>query len=130
MAGTRNFKSVLLLSLVVFLHRRCSTHFSPWSCSQVLQTSYDDGRLPSKADLTLSTVLTSIGAVLLANLLVILANRKGRKLVFDTIETILAIVLVILLLSIVLGLPIGASSLSQQCLFWVRYTAITSFLCS
>ncbi|CAL8470854.1 g10396 [Coccomyxa elongata] len=75
---------------------------------QVLQASYDDRRLPSSANLTLSTVLTSIGAVLLANLLVILASRKGRKLVFDTVETILAIVLVILLLSIVLGLPVGA----------------------
>ncbi len=91
--------------------------------------SYDDRRLPSSADLTLSSVLTSIGAVVLANLLVILASRKGRKLVFDTVETILAIVLVILLLSIVLGLPVGAFSLSEKCLFWVRYMLYTSFAC-
>lgn len=46
---------------------------------------------------------------MLPNLLVVLASRKGRKLIFDTVETILAIILVILLLSIVLGLPVGES---------------------
>lgn len=87
----------------------------------MLQTSYDERRLPTSADLTLGTVSTSLGAVLLANLLVILASRKGRKLAFDTVETILAIVLVILLLSIVLGLPVGTSSHSEKCLSWVRH---------
>ncbi len=74
---------------------------------QVLQTSYEQRTLPSRVDLTQSVMLTSLGALLLPNVLVILASRKGRKLVFDTVETILAIILVFLLLSIVLGLPIG-----------------------
>lgn len=60
-------------------------------------------------DLTNNIMLTSLGALLLPNLLVVLASRKGRKLIFDTVETILAIILVILLLSIVLGLPVGES---------------------
>ncbi|BDA45550.1 hypothetical protein COCOBI_07-3370 [Coccomyxa sp. Obi] len=103
--GSDPVKSDWLISTQQWADERRNDLMDAW---QVLQTSYDERRLPSSADLTFSTVLTSIGAVLLANLLVILASRKGRKLVFDTVETILAIVLVILLLSIVLGLPVGA----------------------
>ncbi|KAI7836118.1 hypothetical protein COHA_009997 [Chlorella ohadii] len=32
---------------------------------------------------------------------------KGRKLVFDTVETVLAIALIVVLLAVVLGLPLG-----------------------
>lgn len=80
---------------------------------QVLQTSLQQRRLPQRADLTSSIILTSLGAILLPQFLIILASKKGRKVVFDIVETILAIILVILLLSIVLGLPIG--ELSEPC---------------
>ncbi|EIE20304.1 hypothetical protein COCSUDRAFT_54460 [Coccomyxa subellipsoidea C-169] len=89
---------------------------------QVLQTSYEQRTLPSRVDLTQSVMLTSLGALLLPNVLVILASRKGRKLVFDTVETILATILVFLLLSIVLGLPIGA--------VYLMIKAISYFLAS
>lgn len=103
--GSEPAKSDWLISTQQWADERRNDLIDAW---QVLQTSYDERRFPTRAEFSLSTVLTSFGAILLANLLVILASRKGRKLVFDTVETILAIVLVILLLSIVLGLPVGA----------------------
>ena len=58
-------------------------------------------------DFTASMLWTSAALILLPNLLVILAKRKSRKLLLDSLESILAVALVIVLLGIVLGLPVG-----------------------
>ena len=58
-------------------------------------------------DFTASMLWTSVALVLLPNLLVILAKRKSRKMLLDSLESILAVALVIVLLVIVLGLPVG-----------------------
>ena len=73
----------------------------------VAYKSFATRSLPTNQDLTWSTVLTSIAALLLVNLLLSMLTRRGRKLVLDTVETILATILVVILISIVLGLPIG-----------------------
>ena len=52
-------------------------------------------------------ILTTIAVLVAPFLLAILANAKGRSLLMETLETIAATMLVLLLLGIVLGLPIG-----------------------
>ena len=71
-------------------------------------------------DFTASMLWTSAALILLPNLLVILAKRKSRKLLLDSLESILAVALVIVLLGIVLGLPVGEQ---VQLLFRVHCTA-------
>ena len=74
---------------------------------QVLRRSYEQQSLPGTADLARGTVMTSLTVLCMPAVLAVLANRKGRKLTLDAIETVLASILVVLLLSIVLGLPVG-----------------------
>lgn len=60
---------------------------------------------PSDAQLT---ALLSISALAVGiNVLLMLLVPKGRKLVLDTIETVLAIALIVVLVAIVLGLPLA-----------------------
>ena len=105
----RDFAHLFTFFLVVHFPFFNLDLISKFLALQILQTSHEQRRLPSRTDFNNNVMLTSLGALLLPNLLVILASRKGRKLIFDTVETILAIILIILLLSIVLGLPIGES---------------------
>lgn len=83
-------------------------------CAQILKTSVEQRSLPSASDLSPSLLLTSFAALLLPQVLFVLASKKGRKFVFDSLETVIASLLVLILLSIVLGLPIGTLSLSAQ----------------
>ncbi|PRW33611.1 hypothetical protein C2E21_7719 [Chlorella sorokiniana] len=59
----------------------------------------DDAQLAALA----STALLAVAI----NVLLMLLVPKGRKLVFDTVETVLAIALIVVLLAVVLGLPLG-----------------------
>lgn len=63
--------------------------------------SADSGSLMS------SSVGSTVVWLLLVNLVLVLITRRGRKLVFDVVETLLACILVVFLLTIVLGLPVG-----------------------
>jgi hypothetical protein len=74
---------------------------------QVLRRSYEQRVLPHTGDFAPGTLATSLAVISAPAVLAVLANRKGRKLILDAIETVLASILVILLLCIVLGLPIG-----------------------
>ena len=76
-------------------------------CCQVLGQSIEQRSIPGAGDLKPAMVLTAVAAFMAPFVLAILANKKGRMLVLNTCETIVATVLVLLLLSIVLGLPIG-----------------------
>lgn len=52
--------------------------------------------------------LVSVACTLAAlNLVLILLAPRGRKFIFDAVETVLAIALVAVLLAVVLGLPLG-----------------------
>ncbi len=62
-------------------------------------TAPDDAQLAALA----STALLAVAI----NVLLMLLVPKGRKLVFDTVETVLAIALIVVLLAVVLGLPLG-----------------------
>ena len=75
----------------------------------MLSQSYQARTLPERDDFTATMLWTSAAVLLLPTLLVILARKKPRKLLLDTLESILAVTLVIILLGIVLGLPVGES---------------------
>ena len=79
-------------------------------------------------DFTASMLWTSAALILLPNLLVILAKRKSRKLLLDTLESILAVALVIVLLGIVLGLPVGEQVPLPVCVQrgWLVYCCCTT----
>ena len=62
-------------------------------------TAPDDAQLAALA----STALLAVAI----NVLLMLLVPKGRKLVFDTVETVLAIALIVVLLAVVLGRPLG-----------------------
>lgn len=87
---------------------------------QTLRVSYEQQTLPDVAELAPSTVMTSLAVLCAPAVLAVLANRKGRKLMLDAIETILASILVVLLLCIVLGLPIGKALLHCMALLPCR----------
>ena len=58
--------------------------------------------------MTASVVATTLCFVFLPQALILLSTQQGRKNAYVVVETVLASVLVLLLLTIVLGLPIGA----------------------
>jgi hypothetical protein len=59
----------------------------------------DDAQAAALVSLLLLATAVNVGLLLLL--------PKGRRVVFDTVETILAIALIIILLAVVLGLPLG-----------------------
>ncbi|KAG2446387.1 hypothetical protein HXX76_000972 [Chlamydomonas incerta] len=64
--------------------------------------------LPPLTDIPESAQLTAAGTAILAVLLLILLSRPGRRAVFLTVDTVLAVLLLGLLLAAVLALPIVA----------------------
>lgn len=66
----------------------------------------DDAQLALRA-----TASLALGGLLL----LALAVPRGRKLVFETVETVLAVALIIVLLAAVLGLPLGAPPTAAAC---------------
>lgn len=54
--------------------------------------------LPDWNDVPMDAVYTTLGAMVLVQVLVAMLTSKGRRLVLDTIETILAIGLILILL--------------------------------
>lgn len=65
--------------------------------------------LPHAGDLPSNVLLTTLATVALAHVLLACLTQRGRKLVVDSVDTVLAVALIIILLGIVLGLPVGAS---------------------
>lgn len=78
------------------------------SATSYARRIYQDRALPDSEDLSQGAILTSIGAILLFNVVLALLSARVRKAVLDTLETIVACILIVVLLGIVLGLPVGA----------------------
>ena len=85
----------------------CGSNVWSGTTAQILSRSYQTRTLPVWDDFTASMLWTSVAFILLPNLLVILAKKKSRKMLLDSLESFLAVALVIVLLGIVLGLPVG-----------------------
>lgn len=60
----------------------------------------------------LTALLSTLGLAVAINVLLMLLVPRGRKLVLDTVETVLAIALLAVLIAAVLGLPLGECFLS------------------
>jgi hypothetical protein len=76
--------------------------------------AYDRRSMPALDALPRDVVLTVVGTWVLAYLLVVVIfSGKVRKFIFDVVETVVASALILLLIGIILGLPIG----EQRCAF-------------
>lgn len=74
------------------------------------QGLWQAGTLAPPDDAQMAALVSSALLALVVNVALALLLPKGRKLVFDTVETVLAIALIIVLVGVVLGLPLGERS--------------------
>lgn len=72
-----------------------------------LVQTYRDRSVAALASLPSHALYTAVGTLLLVNVLVACCSRHGRKMLVDIVDTTVAIFLILFLLAIVLGLPIG-----------------------
>ncbi len=68
---------------------------------------FEQKTLPAWEDVPLNVIYTTSFFIVAVHVLVALLTSSGRRVVFDTIETILAIILIVVLLGVVIGLPLG-----------------------
>ncbi len=73
------------------------------------------GSLAPPSDAQLAALLSTLGLVVTINLTLMLLVPRGRKLVLDTVETVLAIALLAVLIVTVLGLPLGECCAARCC---------------
>ncbi|KAG2483400.1 hypothetical protein HYH03_017752 [Edaphochlamys debaryana] len=78
------------------------------SLSSLAQDAWHHGRLPSLAEVEPNVLYTALGTVALAQFILVLLTRSGRRVVFLTADTILAVLLLVILLGAILSLPLGA----------------------
>ncbi|GAB4821264.1 hypothetical protein N2152v2_008310 [Parachlorella kessleri] len=75
-----------------------------WS---LLQEAISQKTLPAWDKVPANVLYSSLSALIGVQLLVTMLTSRGRRIVFDTVETILAIILILILLAVVIGLPLG-----------------------
>ena len=102
--------------LVGFLAARQQDLQAAWG---MLALALRRGSLPASSEMSRSVVWTTLAAVVAPYFVLVLATAKRRKLLFDSVESILAVALVLILLAMVLGLPIGASHVASYMLVHV-----------
>lgn len=68
---------------------------------------FQTGNFQSAYNLPHDTIMTAVGTLFLAQFIVLLLTRGGRSFLFKTVDTVLAIIFLVIILSIVLGLPFG-----------------------
>lgn len=74
----------------------------------LLSKAIQNKAVPSLNDVPSSAIYTSLAAIVGVQILVMMLTSKGRRVVLDTVETILAVALILVLLAVVIGCPIGA----------------------
>jgi hypothetical protein len=72
------------------------------------------GSLAAPDDVQLAALVSTLLLTAAINVLLMLLVPRGRKLVLDTAETVLAIALILILLAVVLGLPLGEWGARRQ----------------
>ncbi|GLC45406.1 hypothetical protein PLESTB_000622000 [Pleodorina starrii] len=76
--------------------------------SAIAQQAWEDRQLPQLGSVPQSALYTAIGILVTAQLFMVLLTRSGRRAIFTTVDTVLAVLLVGILLAAILSLPIGA----------------------
>ncbi len=66
-----------------------------------------ESTVPAWEDVPLNALYTTLAAAVVVQLLLAMLSRRGRRIIFDTVETVLAVILIVVLLAVVIGLPIG-----------------------
>lgn len=83
------------------------------------------GTFPDLKQVPESVLQTIQGTLLLLGLsLVLLLSRRSRKLALDTAETLVATSLLILIIAIILGLPVGIIYLSYRGLHYLVFATL------
>jgi hypothetical protein len=67
------------------------------------------GNMQAAYNLPEDVIATVLSTVILAQLLLMLATRGGRSFIFKTVDTILALIFLVVIIAVVLGLPAGTS---------------------
>ena len=70
-------------------------------------TAYETKSLPDMSDVSGSMMATTVAAMLLANAALMSLTSGGRKVVSNAIEAVITFVLLIVLILLVLGVPVG-----------------------
>lgn len=94
----------------------------------ILEKSYRDKSLSAWKEIPESALYTTLAAIVLVQLLVTSTTKRGRRVLYDTVETIIAIILIIFLLAIVFGLPLGECSLKKSLSSCTLKSELLSFL--
>ncbi|GIL83807.1 hypothetical protein Vretimale_10481 [Volvox reticuliferus] len=77
--------------------------------AEIAQTAWKQQRLPACDDVPKSAQYTAMGILVAAQLVMILLSSRGRRIIFLTVDTVLAVLLVGILLVAILSLPFGAA---------------------
>ena len=70
-------------------------------------TAYETKSLPDMSDVSGSMMATTVAAMLMANAALMSLTSGGRKVVSNAIEAVITFVLLIVLILLVLGVPVG-----------------------
>lgn len=74
----------------------------------VLYRAVADGQAPELSGVAPRVLYTAVATLLLAQLGLVLLVPRGRKFVIQAVDTVLAVVLIVLLLAFIISLPFGA----------------------
>ncbi|GIL83808.1 hypothetical protein Vretifemale_12501 [Volvox reticuliferus] len=81
--------------------------------AEIAQTAWKQQRLPACDDVPKSAQYTAMGILVAAQLVMILLSSRGRRIIFLTVDTVLAVLLVGILLVAILSLPFGEGELGM-----------------
>lgn len=84
-----------------FYHARLHDLGTAWS---LMQGALETKQLPPPKEVPSSVIATLISFLLMIN---ILLSPRGRKIVVETLDTVVATILIVLIVCIVLGFPVG-----------------------
>mmetsp|Transcript_23365 Transcript_23365/g.59913 ORF Transcript_23365/g.59913 Transcript_23365/m.59913 type:complete len:110 (-) Transcript_23365:175-504(-) len=103
------------------LHSLYTGLLADWTTTQdLLQHAWADGAVPPVSDLPFSSIITS---VVLVNVLALMLTARGRRLLWDTFETIVASAIVVALLVALVCLPAGVVFGVFKLLAWLATLA-------
>eukprot|EP00195_Chlamydomonas_chlamydogama_P009413 CAMPEP_0202890972 /NCGR_PEP_ID=MMETSP1392-20130828/1195_1 /ASSEMBLY_ACC=CAM_ASM_000868 /TAXON_ID=225041 /ORGANISM="Chlamydomonas chlamydogama, Strain SAG 11-48b" /LENGTH=133 /DNA_ID=CAMNT_0049574629 /DNA_START=24 /DNA_END=425 /DNA_ORIENTATION=+ len=93
----------------------------------LVQQAVQERQIPDLANVPQSVLATGAYTGVIGFLFLLLLIPRTRKLILDTAETILAVVLIILLLAVVLGMPFGALYIGAKGLMFLTSSLLETF---
>ena len=84
-----------------------SRHAELASAYAVGLKAYNTKTLPDMSDVSGSTIVTTVAAMVIANTALMSLTSGGRKVIADAINAVITLALLIVLILLVLGVPVG-----------------------